>query len=132
MSGAENSPDDVFDVDRIRRLVELMEDHDLREVDLRQAEQRIRLRRGRDPSHHRSGDSRRHNPHPFRHRCTAPAPAAARNGPARKKNTSRSLRVRWSGPSTLDRTPTPTNSSGMGDFSRTGNHGLHDRGDEGL
>ena len=46
---AENSPDDVFDVDRIRRLVELMEDHDLREVDLRQSEHRIRLRRGSDP-----------------------------------------------------------------------------------
>lgn len=49
MSGTENSPEDVFDVDRIRRLVELMEDHDLREVDLRQAEHRIRLRRGSDP-----------------------------------------------------------------------------------
>ena len=40
------SDDDVFDVERIRRLVELMEGHDLREIDLRQCEQRIRLRRG--------------------------------------------------------------------------------------
>ena len=46
MSDSGTGPDDVFDVDRIRRLVELMEQHDLREVDLRQAEQRIRLYRG--------------------------------------------------------------------------------------
>jgi acetyl-CoA carboxylase biotin carboxyl carrier protein len=46
MSDSGTGPDDVFDVDRIRRLVELMEQHDLREVDLRQAEQRIRLCRG--------------------------------------------------------------------------------------
>jgi acetyl-CoA carboxylase biotin carboxyl carrier protein len=49
MSDLEPGPDDVFDVDRIRRLVELMEQHDLREVDLRQAEHRIRLRRGSEP-----------------------------------------------------------------------------------
>ncbi len=41
--------DDVFDVDRIRRLVELMEGHDLREIDLRQTEQRIRFCRGTEP-----------------------------------------------------------------------------------
>jgi acetyl-CoA carboxylase biotin carboxyl carrier protein len=46
MSDAGTGPDDVFDIDRIRRLVELMEEHDLREVDLRQSEQRIRLCRG--------------------------------------------------------------------------------------
>ena len=37
---------DVFDVERLRQLVELMEDHSLSEVDLEQSEQRIRLRRG--------------------------------------------------------------------------------------
>ena len=37
---------DVFDVKKIRRLVQLMKDHDLAEVDLEQGEQRIRLRRG--------------------------------------------------------------------------------------
>ena len=46
MSDSGTGPDDVFDVERIRRLVELMEQHDLREVDLRQSEQRIRLCRG--------------------------------------------------------------------------------------
>ena len=37
---------DVFDVKKIRRLVQLMKDHDLAEIDLEQGEQRIRLRRG--------------------------------------------------------------------------------------
>lgn len=47
MSDSDIRPsDDVFDIDRIRRLVELMEGHDLREIDLRQSEQRIRLCRG--------------------------------------------------------------------------------------
>lgn len=36
----------VFDMDRIRRLVELMKEHDLREVDLQEGEQKIRLSRG--------------------------------------------------------------------------------------
>ncbi len=40
---------DIFDVRRIRRLVELMNDHDLSEIDLRDAEVRIRIRKGRDP-----------------------------------------------------------------------------------
>ena len=39
---------DVFDVRKIRRLVELMNEHDLTEIDLRDAEVRIRLRKGHD------------------------------------------------------------------------------------
>ena len=46
-SGA--NPDDVFDVRRVRRLVELMQEFELAEIDLRQAEQRIRLRKDQDP-----------------------------------------------------------------------------------
>ena len=38
--------EDVFEVERIRRLVDLMREYDLREIDLRQAQQRIRLCRG--------------------------------------------------------------------------------------
>lgn len=38
----------VFDVERIRELIELMKEHELSEVDLRQDMQRIRLRRGAD------------------------------------------------------------------------------------
>lgn len=40
---------DIFDVRKIRRLVELMNDHELNEIDLRQADQRIRIRRGAEP-----------------------------------------------------------------------------------
>ncbi|HCK40131.1 MAG TPA: acetyl-CoA carboxylase biotin carboxyl carrier protein [Planctomycetaceae bacterium] len=40
---------DVFDVRKVRRLVELMNEHELAEIDLKQADQRIRLRRGQDP-----------------------------------------------------------------------------------
>ncbi len=46
MSGSvSGSSGDVFDVKRIRRLVELMKEHDLSEIDLREANTRIRLRR---------------------------------------------------------------------------------------
>ena len=37
---------DFFDVERIRRLVELMNQHGLTEINLRQGDQRIQLRRG--------------------------------------------------------------------------------------
>jgi acetyl-CoA carboxylase biotin carboxyl carrier protein len=43
------NPDDVFDVARVRQLVELMQEFELAEVDLRQAEQRIRLRKDVEP-----------------------------------------------------------------------------------
>jgi acetyl-CoA carboxylase biotin carboxyl carrier protein len=51
MAGSGSNPGDIdiFDVKRIRRLVELMNEHELAEVDLRQGEQRIRLRKGGDP-----------------------------------------------------------------------------------
>ena len=39
-------PGDVFDVKKIRKFIELMNEHDLTEIDLRQGEQRIRMRRG--------------------------------------------------------------------------------------
>ena len=41
-----SSNQDIFDVRRIRRLVELMKEHDLNEIDIRQDESRIQLRRG--------------------------------------------------------------------------------------
>ena len=46
---ASASPQDIFDVRKIRRLVELMKEHDLSEIDLRQGETRMQLRRGSDP-----------------------------------------------------------------------------------
>ena len=49
MASSGSSPDDVFDVRRVRRLVELMQEFELAEIDLRQAEQRIRIRKDQDP-----------------------------------------------------------------------------------
>jgi acetyl-CoA carboxylase biotin carboxyl carrier protein len=49
MGNSGSSSDDVFDVRRVRRLVELMQEFELAEIDLRQAEQRIRLRKDQDP-----------------------------------------------------------------------------------
>lgn len=45
-SGSPQDNDDVIPLDQIRNLAELMQQHDLSEVDLRQNEHRIRLRRG--------------------------------------------------------------------------------------
>ena len=46
MAGSSSSTPDIFDVRKIRRLVELMKEHDLNEIDLRQENMRIQLRRG--------------------------------------------------------------------------------------
>jgi acetyl-CoA carboxylase biotin carboxyl carrier protein len=40
------SGDDVFDIDRVRKFVELMKEHELSEIDLRHEDKRIRLRSG--------------------------------------------------------------------------------------
>jgi acetyl-CoA carboxylase biotin carboxyl carrier protein len=48
MTGPAPNSGDVFDVRRIRRLVELMNEHDLSEIDLRDGGVRIRLRKQRD------------------------------------------------------------------------------------
>lgn len=47
--GGPSGNQDIFDVRRIRRLIELMNDHDLQEMDLRQGDTRIQLRRAGDP-----------------------------------------------------------------------------------
>lgn len=49
MKDGGSAPNDVFDVRKVRRLVELMKEHELAEVDLKQGDQRIRLRRGHEP-----------------------------------------------------------------------------------
>ena len=46
MTDADPTAKDVFDLEQIRQLVELMKEHDLAQVDLRQGEQRIRVKRG--------------------------------------------------------------------------------------
>lgn len=45
---AKDKQESVFEVSKIRELIELMQDHELSEVDLRQSDQRIRLRKGHD------------------------------------------------------------------------------------
>ncbi|MGB2500626.1 MAG: acetyl-CoA carboxylase biotin carboxyl carrier protein [Mariniblastus sp.] len=62
---AKEKQDTVFEVTKIRELIELMQEHELSEVDLKQADQRIRLRRGSDQQI-----------------TYAPAPAAAAPAPA--------------------------------------------------
>jgi acetyl-CoA carboxylase biotin carboxyl carrier protein len=46
MAGPSSNPGEVFDLRKIRRLAELMNEHDLSEIALQQADFRIRLRRG--------------------------------------------------------------------------------------
>ena len=43
MTESTKSADDAFDIDRIRKLIQLMKEHDLGEIDLRQDKQRIRI-----------------------------------------------------------------------------------------
>ena len=45
MSAAQKSVD-IFDVKKVRQLIELMKEHDLSEVDLKQADHRVRIKRG--------------------------------------------------------------------------------------
>lgn len=59
--------DSVFEVSKVRELIELMQDHELSEIDLRQSDQRIRLRRGAEPQITYAAAPA----------ATAPAPAAA-------------------------------------------------------
>ena len=70
MSAAQHSGD-VFDVKKVRRLIELMKEHDLAEIDLKQADQRVRIKRGGEVVA---------IPAPVA--AAAPAPAAAAPAPA--------------------------------------------------
>ena len=46
MADSEPHRGDVFDLDKIRSLIQLMKEHDLTEVDLQEADQKVRLCRG--------------------------------------------------------------------------------------
>jgi acetyl-CoA carboxylase biotin carboxyl carrier protein len=46
MGNSGSSPGDVFDVKKVRKFIELMNENDLTEIDLKQGDQRLRLRRG--------------------------------------------------------------------------------------
>lgn len=77
MTGSESRPGDIFSLDRIRKLVELMKEHDLREIDLKQEDQQIRLCRNVEESAPRVYASAP-APAPVSH---AQAPAAAAPAP---------------------------------------------------
>jgi acetyl-CoA carboxylase biotin carboxyl carrier protein len=47
MSAAEKSGD-LFNVKKLRRLIELMKEHDLSEIDLKEADHHVRIKRGGD------------------------------------------------------------------------------------
>ena len=49
MTDEHDNESEVFEVDRIRELIKLMDEFDLSEVDLRHTDRRIRLRKGGDP-----------------------------------------------------------------------------------
>jgi acetyl-CoA carboxylase biotin carboxyl carrier protein len=49
MANTGSGSGEVFDVRKIRRFVELMKEHDLRQLDLQQGDQRIQLSRGAQP-----------------------------------------------------------------------------------
>ncbi|WP_442510966.1 acetyl-CoA carboxylase biotin carboxyl carrier protein [Novipirellula sp. SH528] len=46
MSKGGKQSSDIFDIDRLRMIVELMEEHELSEVDLQQGDEKIKLNRG--------------------------------------------------------------------------------------
>ena len=46
MKTGDESGGDVFDPDRLRRLIELMEAHNLAEIDLQRGDEKVKLRRG--------------------------------------------------------------------------------------
>ncbi|QDV74402.1 acetyl-CoA carboxylase biotin carboxyl carrier protein [Botrimarina mediterranea] len=73
---------DVFDVRRVRRLVALMNEHDLSEIDLRQGNQRVRLRRGADQPVFTATPAYAPAAAPAPAPQAAPAPAAAPSAPA--------------------------------------------------
>ena len=64
---------DIFDVKKVRQLIELMKEHDLNELDLRQADNRVRIRRGGEVVAYSAPAPAMPSPPPS---PTAPAPAA--------------------------------------------------------
>ena len=78
MSEPKGSTESVFEINRIRKLVELMKEHDLSEVDLRESRQRIRICRGpKAPPPGAYGP-----PPPPAPAASAPSSAPAKSAPA--------------------------------------------------
>lgn len=79
-SGSGGQPStDVFDVRKVRKLVELMNEHDLAEILLQQGDQRMKLRRGGEPATIAAVPAAAPAPQPV---AAAPAAPAAASAPA--------------------------------------------------
>src|SRR5438046_5093166 len=78
MSEPKGPTETIFEVGRIRKLVELMKEHDLSEVDLRESRQRIRICRGP-----KEGPRPAYGPPPP---PPPPSPAASKAAPADAAN----------------------------------------------
>ena len=74
-------PDDVFDVRRVRRLVELMQEFELAQIDLRQGDHRIRLRKTQEGIVVPAGYGGMMHAPPPPHGGHAPPPAALAAAP---------------------------------------------------
>ncbi|PQO43397.1 acetyl-CoA carboxylase biotin carboxyl carrier protein [Blastopirellula marina] len=72
MAKSEPADSGVFDLDRLRELIELMKEHELSEIDLREGERQIQMKRGSTVAYAPA-------PAPV---AAAPAPAAAAAAPA--------------------------------------------------
>jgi acetyl-CoA carboxylase biotin carboxyl carrier protein len=86
MSDSEPTGKSVFDVVRIRELVELMKEHELQEIDLRENEHRIRLARAGaniQPTYSMMAPPMAATPPPMvaSRAESAPAPSAVADGP---------------------------------------------------
>ncbi len=75
MSNSSSGSGDTFDLKTLRQLVELMNEHDLGEIDLRQGDTRIRLRKHAEPTT-AGGDARAASASAASGSSTRPAPAA--------------------------------------------------------
>ena len=74
MTDAHSAGGDSFDLDKLQQLVEMMEKHDLREVQLRRGDQQWKLKRGPQEVVHAMPMGGHFAPPPMVH---APAPTAA-------------------------------------------------------
>ena len=78
MTDAHSAVGDSFDLDKLQQLVEMMEKHDLREVQLRRGDQQWKLKRGPQEVVHAMPMGGHFAPPPMVH---APAPAAVGAAP---------------------------------------------------
>lgn len=91
MSQPEPESGDIFHIDNFRKLVELMRENDLSEVDMRRGDTRIRLRRG---SQVVAAPAAPPPAFPAAPSTSAPAPAAASTPPATETQDDNYLLIR--------------------------------------